>query len=180
MQISLQMKVLLSAAAAVTAYVIFAPTDEQTVDVARVGDQATRAPRAAQHAGHRRDPVRTLYSLTHRVSAGDAADALFAIHSWYTPPPPPPPTPEPKLTAAQETALRVPTAPPLPFAYMGSYTLDGSDSVFFLTKGDRVYDVKVGDILDGIYSIDAAGNGRLSLTYKPLQIQQQLIIGSAQ
>jgi hypothetical protein len=63
---------------------------------------------------------------------------------------------------------------------MGTYTADGSEPVFFLTKGDRVYNVKVGDILDGIYSVDSISNGQLLMTYKPLQIQQQLTVGSAQ
>jgi hypothetical protein len=63
---------------------------------------------------------------------------------------------------------------------MGSYVLAGAEPVYFLTKGDRVYDVKIGDLVDGTYSLDSFSNGQLMLTYKPLQIQQPLIIGSAQ
>jgi hypothetical protein len=84
------------------------------------------------------------------------------------------------LTAAQEAALRVPVAPPLPFAYMGTYASDGSEPVFFLTQADRVYSVKVGDTLNDTYSIDSLTNGQLVMTYKPLKIQQQLSVGSAQ
>jgi hypothetical protein len=62
---------------------------------------------------------------------------------------------------------------------MGSYTPDGSTPVFFLTQGDRVYDVRIGDTLDATYSVDSFANGRLMLTYKPLQIQQQLSVGGA-
>lgn len=63
---------------------------------------------------------------------------------------------------------------------MGSYTPHGETPVFFLTRGDRVYDVRVGDTLDGTYSIDSFNGTQLLLTYKPLNIQQQLTAGGAQ
>ena len=49
--------------------------------------------------------------------------------------------------------------------------------MFFLTRGDRVYDVHVGDTLDDTYSIASFANGQLVFTYKPLNIQQQLLAG---
>jgi hypothetical protein len=72
-----------------------------------------------------------------------------------------------------------PVAPPLPFTYMGSYAPNGAKPVFFLTQGDRVYDVHIGDTLDGTYSVDAFNNGTLVFTYKPLNQQQQLTTGGA-
>ena len=54
---------------------------------------------------------------------------------------------------------------------------NGQPMVIFLTNGDRVYDVHVGDTLDNTYSIDSFSNGRLVLTYKPLNEQQQLTTG---
>jgi len=186
MQISLRAKILVGLAIAITAYVFFGPGDEQTVEAsksgAEVATRSTRPTHAVRAASQRRDPSQTLYLLAHRVSVSgdDSANTLFAAHAWYVPPPPPPPAPAPVLTAAQEAALKTPVAPPLPFAYMGTYTADGSEPVFFLTKGDRVYNVKVGDILDGTYSVDSMSNGQLLMTYKPLQIQQQLTVGSAQ
>jgi hypothetical protein len=83
------------------------------------------------------------------------------------------------MSPAQSAALQVPTAPPLPFAFMGSYTSDGSTPVFFLTQGDRVYDVRIGDTLDDTYSVDSFSNGQLVMTYKPLKLQQQLLVGGA-
>jgi hypothetical protein len=79
-------------------------------------------------------------------------------------PPPPPP----------------PTAPPLPFTVMGSYARAGTPTVYFLTRGDRVFDVHVGDTIDNTYSVDGAANGLLTLTYKPLNIQQTLAVGGSQ
>ncbi|TLY73009.1 MAG: hypothetical protein E6K49_14925 [Gammaproteobacteria bacterium] len=67
-------------------------------------------------------------------------------------------------------------APPLPFTYIGSYTPDGATPVFFLTQGDRVYDVHVGDELDKVYHVDGLNNGQLVFTYKPLNVQQSITI----
>src|SRR5690349_16411536 len=114
MQLSIRTKILLGAALAITAYVMLGPGDEQTVEV-KSGSHPAAARHTVQPVSHAGDPARALYSLAHRVSAGTAAAALFAAHSWYTPPPPPPPAPTPTLTEAQEAALRTPVAPPLPF-----------------------------------------------------------------
>jgi hypothetical protein len=98
------------------------------------------------------------------------AASLFAGHSWYVAPPPPPPAP------VVVQAPPPPTAPPLPFSYMGTYQADGKQ-IYFLTSGDRVYDVKVGDQLDNTYSVDEVKAGQLLLTYLPLKIQQSLAVG---
>jgi hypothetical protein len=182
MSIALRTKILLSAAAAIGIYVFVGSSEVQTVEAAKNTQTSgtTRDAHAIRTVAKRRDPAQTLYLLAHRVSADGSAQSLFAQHSWYIPPPPPPPLPAPTLTAAQEAALRVPVAPPLPFAYMGTYASDGSEPVFFLTQADRVYSVKVGDTLNDTYSIDSLTNGQLVMTYKPLKIQQQLSVGSAQ
>jgi hypothetical protein len=112
-----------------------------------------------------------------RAAESSHAAALFAVHSWYVPPPPPPPAPAP---AAASLAPQVPVAPPLPFQFMGSYKPDGAAAVFFLTRGDRVYDVHVGDTLENTYSIDGFNGTQLLLTYKPLNIKQELSAGSPQ
>jgi hypothetical protein len=77
-------------------------------------------------------------------------------------------------------APAVPTAPPLPFQYMGSYKAGGDAQVFFLTHGDRVYDAKIGDVLENTYRVDGFNGSQLLLTYKPLNIQQQLSVGGSQ
>jgi hypothetical protein len=182
MKIALRTKILSVVAVAIAAYVLMGPDDVQTVSAAkdRTNSGAARVVRAARTPARRRNPAQTLYSLAHRVSDGSSAKSLFAAHSWYTPPPPPPPPPAPTLTAAQEAALKAPVAPPLPFTYMGSYAPAGAEPVFFLTAGDRVYNVRVGDTLNDTYSVDALTNGQLMMTYKPLKIQQQLTVGGAQ
>jgi hypothetical protein len=166
-------KILTGIAALVAAYVIFGPKDSDSIEPSR---NAAKPAHAAHVATTTVSPsvARSLLALAHRVVDQAGAGSLFATHSWYVAPPPPPvtvveaPAPPPK-----------PTAPPLPFSYMGSYAPSGSKPVFFLTQGDRVYDVHIGDTLDGTYTVDAFNNGALTFTYKPLNQQQQLMTGGA-
>ena len=171
--------VLIATALAIAAYVVFGPTDAPVAEVAHNSPPSSggRAPQAK--AAPRQNTMHSLLMLAHRVSNTVEAGALFATHSWYVPPPPPPPPP-PSSATAESLAPPIPTAPPLPFAYMGTYKPDGAPAVFFLTRGDRVYDVHVGDTLDNIYSIDGFNGSQLLLTYKPLNIQQQLAAGGTQ
>lgn len=111
-----------------------------------------------------------MFALAHRTADDSNADELFASKSWYVAPPPPPPPPQ--------VAPAPPSAPPLPYTFVGSYTEGAAATVYFLTRGDRVYDVKPGDTLDQIYSVDAVDNGTMVLTYKPLNIRQTLAVGA--
>jgi hypothetical protein len=110
-----------------------------------------------------------LTRLAHRTADASAANELFASHSWYVPPPAPPPPPP--------SAPAEPAAPPLPFTFVGSFAPQGGEAVYFLSIGDRVYDVKPGDTVDEVYSFDAVENGTLIFTYKPLSIRQTLAVG---
>jgi hypothetical protein len=116
------------------------------------------------------DAANILFAIAHRTADASHADALFAARSWYTPPPPPP---APVVTQAE------PTAPPLPFAFLGSYTDANDATVYFVTRDDRVYDVKPGDVIDALYSVAAVENGALVFVYKPLSTRQALAIGDA-
>jgi hypothetical protein len=167
--------ILIATAIIVAAYVVFGPTETPTVDEARNSQAAPAAREAKSHARPRQDARLSLLLLAHRVSGAAEAGALFATHSWYIPPPPPPPPPS--AATSESLAPPPPTAPPLPFSYMGTYTPDGAGPVFFLTSGDRVFDVRIGETVDNLYSVDGLSNGQLQLTYKPLNIKQQLTVG---
>ena len=93
---------------------------------------------------------------------------VFASTSWYVPPPPPKVEPPPK-----------PTAPPLPFTFMGRYQDAKAASVVMLTKGDRLYTVTEGDVIDDTYRVDRIGDKAVELTYLPLQTKQSLPTGGA-
>ena len=109
--------------------------------------------------------------LPERAAHSGVRSNLFAGHSWYTPPPPAPVQERPVQTA------RAPSAPPLPFDYIGRYEQEGEDTLYYLVKDDRVYDVKLGDVIDGTYSVEKVSNGQLVFTYLPLNTSQGLRLG---
>jgi hypothetical protein len=177
MKVAIRIRILIASAMAIAGYVVFVPAEPE----ASAG--ASGNIRVAQHRSLRPDgktpapPARALLTrLTKRVAAATSADALFASHAWYVPPPAPPPATAPVSSAEQAAVPKTPSAPPLPFSYMGSYRPDGAAPVFFLTHGDRVYNVRVGDTLDNNYIVDSFSNGQLIFTYKPLDIKQQLSV----
>lgn len=99
-----------------------------------------------------------------------ATGNTFAVASWYVPPPPPPP-PE----AAPPPPP--PQAPPLPFTYLGIYA--AAAPVIILSRGDRVYTVSPGEVIDGLYRVDSVVGNAVQLTYLPLNITQSLATGGA-
>ena len=90
----------------------------------------------------------------------------FNAKSWYVPPPPPPPPPPPK-----------PTAPPLPFTYIGKLEEDGGRWTVYLAKGEQSYVLKKGETFDSVYRLEGLENGNLVIQYIPLSIKQFLPIG---
>ena len=74
----------------------------------------------------------------------------------------------------------MPKAPPLPYTFIGSYVKSGDKPVYFLVRGDRVYDVRPGDTLENTYAVGNASRGQLQLTYLPLKQDQWLSVGSPQ
>ena len=117
---------------------------------------ALRATASASAAGGNADAA---------TPAADAASAprpeLFAVKSWQPPPPPPPP----------------PAAPPVPFSFMGRID-DGKPKVF-LQRGERLYAVAVGDVIDGQYRLERIDANQLLLTYLPMNTQQTITIGKS-
>jgi hypothetical protein len=66
-----------------------------------------------------------------------------------------------------------PSAPPLPFRYLGRL-VDGDRTVVFLTSEDRNYIVRAGDTLESTYAVEAIEDDRVVLTYLPLRARQSL------
>ncbi len=172
MKLITRSRVLVALALGIGAYVVISGGDDEATPASHPKSTVRQVRQGTEHHGQASFTIPTLAMLQHRVDAGTAPQALFASHSWYKPPPPPPPTPAPIIS--QKQVVAAPTAPPLPYAFMGSYAPAGQPPVFFLTKADRVYDVHVGDVIDSIYSVDSFNGKQLFLTYKPLNIQQQL------
>jgi hypothetical protein len=181
MVLSTRLKVLCGLAAAVGVYVVVSSPEGASTSVTQADAGSSRSAAPSAGAGERGavrergpDTGNLLVRLAHRVTNSNAVESLFHTQSWYVAPPAPPP--EPVVVVAPPP----PTAPPLPFSVMGSYARPGDSTVYFLTRGDRVFDVHVGDTIDNTYSVDSAGNGQLQLTYLPLKIKQTLPLGDAQ
>ena len=172
-KLSLRAKVLIGLALACAAWIFMTPDASQTIEPARGSGAApsSHGAHSAPAAGRKSPVLNASLPSSDRIVKDTAAASLFSPHSWYVAPPPPPPAP------VVFHAPPAPTAPPLPFAFMGSYRGDGAVQTFFLTAGDRVYDVKVGDTLDNTYSVDGVRAGQMLLTYIPLKIQQSLAVG---
>lgn len=95
---------------------------------------------------------------------------IFGVTSWYVPPPPPPPQPPPPPPK--------PTAPPLPFSYLGRYQ-ESQAVIIMLVKGDRIYTVSAGEVIENTYRVEGLAGGRVELTYLPLDIRQTIDTGEA-
>lgn len=93
---------------------------------------------------------------------------LFGSKSWYVPPPPPPPEPPPP-----------PSAPPLPFTFLGKIQEPAGKLTIFLAGANRVFLVTQGETIDDTYRVEGVEDGKLALTYLPLQIKQYLDLGEA-
>jgi len=132
--------------------------------VAMPADKAAGSGAAVEHV-----ELERLAKLRAQLEA--QADAgvgnVFGATSWYVPPPPPPPPPVPPPPPA-------PTAPPLPFTFLGRY-----EELIILVKGDRLYNVVVGDVIENTYRIEQVAAGMVYITYLPLNIKQTLNIGGA-
>lgn len=153
--------VALAFVAAVLVYLAWPAGGESGTEVV----EAARPPRGSA-ARPRTAPAPLGYAK--RVISEITSTNLFESHSWYVAPP----------AAPQQAALPiVPTAPPLPFTFLGRYARTGEPPVFLLVKNDRIYNARVGDVLEKQYSVDAVENGQLRMTYLPLGIKQSLAVG---
>jgi hypothetical protein len=100
---------------------------------------------------------------------------LFASHSWILKPPPPPPTPALPVIAEPSPKPEPPSAPPLPFRYLGQ--LDArAGAVVFLLKGEDILMVRTGDSIENTYKVEAIAESAVEFIYLPLGTKQSLVI----
>ncbi|MGH8332173.1 MAG: hypothetical protein ACRES0_17360 [Pseudomonas sp.] len=101
---------------------------------------------------------------------------LFAARSWKV---------EPQLATVIEQpvnltpVVQVPTAPPMPFQFIGKLN-DRSDLQVFLQNGEKIYVVRKGDVIDDTWRIEGISDVELSFIYLPLHLSQTLSVGSTQ
>ena len=104
--------------------------------------------------------------------AGD----LFAARSWKAAPALGTVTEQPVVVTP---VVQVPTAPPLPFQFVGRLH-DRSDLQVFLQSGEKIYVVRKGDVIDETWRIERISDKELSLVYLPLRLAQTLPVGSTE
>ena len=98
-------------------------------------------------------------------------NVLFGSQNWEPPPAP--------IKAVKPAPAPPPSAPPLPFTYLGKQNEDGVWQVF-LARGEQTFIVREASIVEGLYRVDAIKPPQLSLTYLPLKQAQTLTIGSTE
>ena len=72
-----------------------------------------------------------------------------------------------------------PSAPPLPFTYMGKLMSEGEVAVF-LVEGERNLIVHEGDTIDSLYRVERIAEGDITLLFLPLNERQTIVIGEPQ
>ena len=108
------------------------------------------------------------FALPERALAESRAP-LFSSHSWQPPPP---------KVVARPVPPPAPTAPPVPFRFVGRMLQDGHVSVF-LANGDSVITAKQGDTIQGVYQVESVGETEIALIYTPLMQRQTIAIVSS-
>jgi hypothetical protein len=144
--------------------------DEAGTAAARESGAGAALSRGGGNAALSANAAAFLTRLAHRTTDPKTAGALFAPRSWYVAPPPPPPPPPPGPPPP-------PSAPPLPFSFIGSYAAQGDQVTYFLARGDRIYDVRLGDAVDMDYTLVAIDEGNLIFNFRPMNARQTLAIG---
>jgi hypothetical protein len=138
---------------------LLTPTDNAA---APVGQPASGV---APAAAIERSAVSLSTELAKRQLIGSARNDPFAPRSWAPPPPPP------RLERAEPPPP--PSAPPLPYRFAGTVRYGGTLKVM-LAIGERIYEAKVGELLDGLYRVRAVSSEAVTLVYTPLGIEQHV------
>ena len=165
--------------------IVMAPSDEgevakkgtrsdKAVSKAPVGSSSISAPNreSAGESGRVELEILSKIELQHKEKS--RVSDVFNQTSWYVAPPPPPKSLEPPPPPKIET----PVAPQLPFTYLGRYGDDEKRTVI-LSKGDKVYTVVEGDIIENTYRVEKLTKGTVNMTYLPLNFLQSLRTGEA-
>ena len=96
---------------------------------------------------------------------------VFASEDWS--PPAAEPTPAVSAKAAPQAA---PSAPPLPFVFIGKAN-SGAGWDVFVARAEQIYVVHAGSVIDGDYRVESVAPPLMKITYLPMHQVQQLNIG---
>lgn len=153
----------LAGAAAFAIAYAFAPQSQEAADAV---EPVLRARDAAKPP----TDLPTLVTVVRPRIEPEPAANPFTLAAAPTPPPvvlPPPPPPPPPP---------VPTAPPLPFTFVGLLEKGGPKPAAFVARGDALLVVAAGDVIEGRYRVEAVGPREIVFTYLPLGERQTLTV----
>jgi hypothetical protein len=80
---------------------------------------------------------------------------------------PGPPPVRPREVAPAPVVIEKPTVPPFPYKYGGRLDA-GNGALMFLQKGNELVAVKKGELLDGVWRIEAVADDRIEVSFVPL------------
>lgn len=129
---------------------------------ATLGAAAVKATTAAAATPHAK-----LVALRAPLSVESAHDP-FTASSWL--PPPPVEVPAAPVRPAP------PTAPPVPFTYVGELDAKADKPQVFLSNGEQLLIVSPGDVIDSQYLVESVSESDVVLTYLPLHERQAVSI----
>lgn len=69
-----------------------------------------------------------------------------------------------------------PSAPALPFVYLGMLNPETAKPQVFISSGDRLLIVSPGDVIDGVYRFESIAATEARFTYLPLNQRQVMSV----
>lgn len=129
----------------------FAPGSDRAAEIAAPVEAAHATPASHASALGELGKARAL-----RRQRGD----LFAPHSWAPPPAPPKPPEVPQEAAPQP--------PPNPYRFAGTVEYGGTRKVLLTRSGERVFEVKAGEVLEPGFRVQTVSAHEVTLLYEPL------------
>lgn len=112
-------------------------------------------------AAHDRERNLDLSKLV-RKNTELSESGFFSTNSLFPPP-------------VVDVVVETPTAPTLPFVFLGRINQLGTETIF-LSIDNRSFSAKLNDILDGTYSVDSIEQDKIVFMYLPLKTQQVMSI----
>lgn len=152
--------------------------------VDRTDGESTSSPRERTTPAAQTPPPGLFSGLPQR-SEFDARGDLFAPRSWAPPAPARPPAPKPPAPAQPPAQEAAPAPPPNPYRFAGTALQNGVLKTF-LVAGDRLFEVRVGEVLEQGFRVESVTREAVVLVYEalgtkhPIELTPALVPAQAQ
>ena len=142
--------------------------DSAVADVVQPSAPAAERPRSG------RETATEILQLQVRAPDSTSLKELFAAAAFV---PPPPRVVKPAIVAPPPPPA--PTAPALPFTFVGK-RFDGGRWEVFVSRGEQTLILRAGQTIDASYRVESIQPPRMVLIYLPLDEKQTLNIGGTE